>query len=327
LSEVQLEKIDTLPLLQCRLVLASAGSSHSSMPSIVTHFKYLARLMFFFSCIFKKRMLHLAYQQQAPVVLLLNLEYSRRVLSRSESRRFFGRPLEGSSPPQPVLTMIDHLILHGVDVEGLFRKSPKQSTLRMLKAQLDRGSVPDFYQFNPHVTAALLKEYLREIPGKLLLSGNFELWALAMEQTVDRQKAVHRLLQMLPSAHSVLLSRFLRLLRAISSSPQSKMTAQSLAVCIAPSLLDNPKMDSATSWLPELAEYLIVNAPFLLEPFQDAQLAISSSVSNDSGLSDVDVCLEASVSTSDSGILGSPSSTSSQGISHSPQLLCSIWKH
>lgn len=81
----------------------------------------------------------------------------RRVLSRSESKRFFGRNLEGSAPPQPVLTMIDHLILHGVDVEGIFRKSPKQSTVRMLKAQLDRGSVPDFSQFSAHVTAALLK--------------------------------------------------------------------------------------------------------------------------------------------------------------------------
>lgn len=42
--------------------------------------------------------------------------------------------------------------------------------------------------------------------------------------------------------------------------------------------------DSATCWLPDLAEYLIVNAPFLFEPFKDVQLAISSSVSNDSGL-------------------------------------------
>uniref|UniRef100_A0A915Q3X2 Rho-GAP domain-containing protein n=1 Tax=Setaria digitata TaxID=48799 RepID=A0A915Q3X2_9BILA len=290
LSEIQLEKIDTLPLLiQCRLVLASAGNIHSSTSSIVSHFK--------------------------------------RVLTRSDSRRFFGRPLEGSSPPQPVLTMIDHLMLHGVDIEGLFRKSPKQSTVRMLRAQLDRGSVPDFYQFNPHVTAALLKEYLREIPGKLLLSGNFELWASAMEQTMDCQKAVRKLLQMLPSAHSALLSKFLRLLRAIANSPQSKMTAQSLAVCIAPSLLDNPKGDSATSWLPDLAEYLIVNAPLLLEPFKDIQLAISSSVSNDSGLSDVDICLETSVSTSDSGIIGSPASSCSLGISLSPKLTYKKWEH
>lgn len=61
-----------------------------------------------------------------------------------------------------------------------------------------------------------------------------------MEQTLDCQKAVRRLLHLLPSAHSALLSKFLRLLRAIANSPQSKMTAQSLAVCIAPSLLDNP---------------------------------------------------------------------------------------
>ncbi|KAL3998655.1 RhoGAP domain family protein [Acanthocheilonema viteae] len=289
LSEIQLEKIDALSLIQCRLVLASAGNSHSSTSSIVSHFK--------------------------------------RVLSRSESRRFFGRPLEGSSPPQPVLTMIDHLMLHGVDIEGLFRKSPKQSTVRMLRAQLDRGSVPDFYQFNPHVTAALLKEYLREIPGKLLLSGNFELWASAMEQTLDCQKAVRRLLHMLPSAHSALLSKFLRLLRAIANSPQSKMTAQSLAVCIAPSLLDNPKGDSATSWLPDLAEYLIVNAPFLLEPFKDVQFAISSSVSNDSGLSDVDLCLETSVSNSDSGVVESPASSCSLGVSQSPKLTYSKWEH
>ncbi|VDN01884.1 unnamed protein product [Thelazia callipaeda] len=286
LSDLQLEKIDALPLIQCRLVLASVGSTYSSTSSIVSHFK--------------------------------------RVLSRSESRRFFGRPLEGSSPPQPVLTMIDHLMLHGVNVEGIFRKSPKQSTVRLLRAQLQRGSVPDFYQFNPHVTAALLKEYLREIPGKLLLSGNFELWSAAMEQTVDRQKAVRRLLQLLPSAHSTLLSKFFRLLRAITNSSQSKMTAQSLAVCIAPSLLENPKGDSATSWLPDLAEYLIINAPSLLEPFQDAQIAISSSVSNDSGLSDVDLCLEPSIGTLDSSLLGSPTSTCSL---QSPQLASSKWKN
>lgn len=83
---------------------------------------------------------------------------------------------------------------------------------------------------------------MREIPGKLLLSGNFELWASAMEQTVERRKAIRRLLQMLPPAHSTLLMRFLRLLRAIANSAHSKMTAQSLAVCVAPSLLENPSL-------------------------------------------------------------------------------------
>lgn len=60
-------------------------------------------------------------------------------------------------PPQPVLTMIDHLATYGTDVEGIFRKSPKRATVRALKTQLDNGQVPDFHQFNVHVTASLLK--------------------------------------------------------------------------------------------------------------------------------------------------------------------------
>jgi hypothetical protein len=60
-------------------------------------------------------------------------------------------------PPQPVLTMIDHLMNNGVDVEGILRKSPKQATVRILKTQLDQGQVPNFNEFNIHVTASLLK--------------------------------------------------------------------------------------------------------------------------------------------------------------------------
>lgn len=53
--------------------------------------------------------------------------------------------------------MIDHLLLYGSDTEGIFRKSPKQQTVRILRQQLDQGQVPDFHQFNVHVTASLLK--------------------------------------------------------------------------------------------------------------------------------------------------------------------------
>jgi hypothetical protein len=34
--------------------------------------------------------------------------------------------------------MIDHLLLYGSDVEGIFRKSPKQQTVRVLRQQLDQ---------------------------------------------------------------------------------------------------------------------------------------------------------------------------------------------
>jgi hypothetical protein len=53
-------------------------------------------------------------------------------------KRLFGRQLRGSMPPQPILTMVDHLLLYGADVEGIFRKSPKQQTVRALRQQLDQ---------------------------------------------------------------------------------------------------------------------------------------------------------------------------------------------
>ncbi|MFH4979759.1 hypothetical protein AB6A40_006468 [Gnathostoma spinigerum] len=261
ISEAKIERLDTFPLISCRLILTSMNASRSSpAQTIVTHFK--------------------------------------RVLSRSDSRRFFGRQLSGSSPPQPVLTMIDHLFMNGIDVEGIFRKSPKQTAIRVLRTQLDRGIIPDFSQYSPHVIAALLKEYLRAIPGKILLSGNQELWmdAIAEGETVRRHSSVRKLLDLLPSSHSTLLVALLRLLRSIARSKHSKMCTRSLAICIAPNLLDCPRVEGSTARLPQLTEYLIINAPTLFDSFQDAQPTMSSSLSNDSGLSDVDIGVDPSAS-------------------------------
>jgi hypothetical protein len=68
-------------------------------------------------------------------------------------------------PPQPVLTMIDHLAVNGAHVEGLFRKSPKQATVRELRTHLDQGHLPDFHQYNVHVTASLLKVCVHNFLG------------------------------------------------------------------------------------------------------------------------------------------------------------------
>lgn len=146
-------------------------------------------------------------------------------------------------PPQPVLTMIDHLMIHGYDIEGIFRKSPKQTTVRLLKNQLDNGQVPDFHQFNAHVTASLLKEYLRSIPGQLLLSGNYHLWMECCDEINEKRKMqlCKNLLKLLPQCHTVLLKSIIKLLRKIAANEYiTKMNVNSLGVCIAPSLLENP---------------------------------------------------------------------------------------
>lgn len=73
--------------------------------------------------------------------------------------------------------MVTHLEIH------ILRKSPKQSAVADLRGELERGVVPDFHRYNPHVLASTLKEYLRSIPNKLLLNGNYHLW---MTDVVDQ---------------------------------------------------------------------------------------------------------------------------------------------
>jgi hypothetical protein len=68
--------------------------------------------------------------------------------SSKAQKHLFGRQLRGSMPPQPVLTMIDHLLLYGADVEGIFRKSPKQQTVRVLRQQLDQVKAINSFKYN-----------------------------------------------------------------------------------------------------------------------------------------------------------------------------------
>uniref|UniRef100_A0AC35TH56 Rho-GAP domain-containing protein n=1 Tax=Rhabditophanes sp. KR3021 TaxID=114890 RepID=A0AC35TH56_9BILA len=284
LSESQLAHLDVCPLISCRLVLRLASTTRSSTAS------YLKTQL-------------------------------RKVLSRPESKRLFGKELEGSMPPQPVLTMIDHLMLHGIETEGIFRKSPKMGTVTQLKAQLDSGQVPDFTQYSVHCSASLLKEYIRSIPGNLLLSGNYHLWVEIVAEKNEEKKMnnCRALLKLLPPSHSVLIRSVIRLLRRVSVYPSSKMNVESLAVCIAPGLLWNDA-DSlgAGQYVPKLAEYLIRNALDLFDDFTEdgPLLPYKLAQSTDSGLSE-DSEARGSVSP-DSLLLESPFSDSSSHLPESP---------
>ncbi|TKR63379.1 hypothetical protein L596_027218 [Steinernema carpocapsae] len=287
LSEDQLAHLDTCKLVQCRLVLRNTVVSRPT--------------------------------PTAAAAIVAAANQFKRVLTRTESRRLFGKELEGSMPPQPVLTMIDHLMLHGTDIEGIFRKSPKQATVRALRQQLEQGQVPDFHQFNIHVIASLLKEYLRSIPGHLLLSGNHHLWVEMSNDSCSqkRLKSCSNLLQLLPPSHTVLLKKILKLLRRIAKNEDSsKMNSRSLAVCIAPSLIDNPDVIEAVTRIPEIVVFLIEHAcelfPGLEQEEEDESPAMASRrlhLSTDSGFSaDVDV----------------PSTSPDSALFDSPMSECSI---
>ncbi|WKX91135.1 hypothetical protein Q1695_009739 [Nippostrongylus brasiliensis] len=237
LSDSQRQSLDACPIANARLILSNIKSSKSSSPMQIVN------------------------------------SIKKRVLQRTDSRGFFGRELDGPTPPQPVMSIVDHLRMHGYDVEGVFRKSPKQSTLRECRSEMERGLVPDYKKYGTHVLASVLKDYLRSIPGKILLSGNYDLWINEVVDESDQEKkenACRTLLGLLPKAHSVLLANVLKLLNKIANSPTSKMTASALSVCLAPSFLECTAQScdplEGGKKIPLLVEFLILNASEVMPP-------------------------------------------------------------
>ncbi|KAL6729642.1 hypothetical protein Aduo_000680 [Ancylostoma duodenale] len=237
LSESQRQTLDACPIANARLILSNIKSSKSSSPMQIVN------------------------------------SIKKRVLQRTDSRGFFGRELDGPTPPQPVMSIVDHLRMNGCDTEGVFRKSPKQSTLKECRSEMERGLVPDYAKYGTHVLASVLKDYLRSIPGKILLSGNYDLWIKEVADETDHEKkiaACKSLLKLLPTAHSILLANVLKLLNKIANSPTSKMTASALSVCLAPSFLESPEQSSdpleGGKKIPLLVEFLILNAADVMPP-------------------------------------------------------------
>ncbi|KAK6726980.1 hypothetical protein RB195_004964 [Necator americanus] len=237
LSESQRQTLDACPIANARLILSNIKSSKSSSPMQIVN------------------------------------SIKKRVLQRTDSRGFFGRELDGPTPPQPVMSIVDHLRMHGCDTEGVFRKSPKQSTLKECRSEMERGQVPDYAKYGTHVLASVLKDYLRSIPGKILLSGNYDLWIKEVANEADHEKkiaACKSLLKLLPTAHSILLANVLKLLNKIANSPTSKMTASALSVCLAPSFLESSEQSTDPlengKKVPLLVEFLILNAAEVMPP-------------------------------------------------------------
>jgi hypothetical protein len=84
--------------------------------------------------------------------------------------------------------MLTHLYTDGATTDGVFRKPPKQSAVRQLRERLDRGERVSFtsgsMDITPLVSASLLKEFLRNIPNKLLVNDMYKEW-MAVSQMVD----------------------------------------------------------------------------------------------------------------------------------------------
>ncbi|XP_062429067.1 T-cell activation Rho GTPase-activating protein-like [Rhea pennata] len=157
----------------------------------------------------------------------------------------FGQPLAlicgpGDALPQPVQELLDLLYERGPATEGIFRKAANEKARRELREELDRGTQVDLSSKPVHLLAVVLKDFLRNIPCKLLVADLYDNWLLALEKSSLQEKiaGLREVAGLLPPANRLLLRRLLSVLHHISESAESnRMDASNLAICVGPNML------------------------------------------------------------------------------------------
>ncbi|XP_020487657.2 rho GTPase-activating protein 20 [Labrus bergylta] len=186
--------------------------------------------------------------------------------------RLFGRPLSSVSSeehglPKPVMDMLVFLYLEGPYTRGVFRRSAGAKACRELRERLDSGTEdPEITHQSVFVIAAVLKDFLRNIPGSILCADLYDQWMDVMEGEggEERTQAVQRLLHLLPTENLLLLRHVMAVLHCIQGNAHdNQMNAFNLSVCIAPSMLwapapTTPEMEGeGTKKVCELVHFLI----------------------------------------------------------------------
>ncbi|XP_017311476.2 T cell activation RhoGTPase activating protein b isoform X1 [Ictalurus punctatus] len=178
----------------------------------------------------------------------------------------FGQPLPGDSKiPKPIADLLVLLWRKGPDTEGVFRTACNSKNLSAVRDQLNSGVAVDLEALPVTLLVGLLKTFLRELPGSLLVAEHYAEWieALEKEKKEEIPAELRRIVSKLPEANRILLQYLLCLLRhIIQRSEKNKMDPKNLAICIAPTLLQlssQPLDVSTVEKVTSLTQFLIEN--------------------------------------------------------------------
>ncbi|XP_062844536.1 stAR-related lipid transfer protein 8 isoform X2 [Trichomycterus rosablanca] len=161
-------------------------------------------------------------------------------------KRVFGVPpivnvqRSGQPLPQSIQQAMRYLRSQCLEKVGIFRKSGVKSRIQALR-QLNENS-PDHVTYqgqSAYDVADLIKQYFRDLPEPLLTSKLTPTF-LHIYQHVPQQErlpAVRCTVFLLPDENREVLQTLLFFLSDISSAEENQMTADTLAVCLAPSVL------------------------------------------------------------------------------------------
>ncbi|XP_013863243.1 protein FAM13A [Austrofundulus limnaeus] len=142
--------------------------------------------------------------------------------------------------PHVLRRMVEHLRLHALHQEGLFRVNGNAREVETLKLRLEKGDSVDLLTESDLCTvASLLKCYLRELPGGLVDSTVQQQLIRHYEECGDdgSWSVLRDLLQQLPDVHHSLLRYLCHFLTLVERNhEENRMTALNLATVFGPSV-------------------------------------------------------------------------------------------
>ncbi|XP_078131831.1 rho GTPase-activating protein 36 isoform X1 [Sander vitreus] len=157
--------------------------------------------------------------------------------------------------PQVLERCCTHIETHGLQTVGIFRVGSSKKRVKQLLEDFDRGvDVQLDEEQSVHDVAALLKEFLREIPDPLLSRELYPAFLHAnLLRGADQLQYLQHLLYLLPPCNCDTLLRLLSMIHTVQSFaqdtigtnheeiPGNKMTAANLAVIFGPNLLQRER--------------------------------------------------------------------------------------
>uniref|UniRef100_A0A671LQL3 Unconventional myosin-IXa-like n=1 Tax=Sinocyclocheilus anshuiensis TaxID=1608454 RepID=A0A671LQL3_9TELE len=146
--------------------------------------------------------------------------------------------------PLVVEKLINYIEMHGLYTEGIYRKSGSTNKIKELKQGLDTDvNSVNLDDYNIHVIASVLKQWLRDLPNPLMTFEFYEefLRAMGLQDKREVVQGVYSVIDQLSRTHLSTLERLIfHLVRISFQEVTNRMSANAVAIVFAPCILRCP---------------------------------------------------------------------------------------
>ncbi|MBV96155.1 Unconventional myosin-IXb, partial [Eschrichtius robustus] len=148
------------------------------------------------------------------------------------------------SVPVVLEKLLEHVEMHGLYTEGLYRKSGAANRTRELRQALQTDpTAVKLENFPIHAITGVLKQWLRELPEPLMTFAQYGdfLRAVELPEKQEQLAAIYAVLEHLPEANHNSLERLIfHLVKVALLEDVNRMSPSALAIIFAPCLLRCP---------------------------------------------------------------------------------------